>query len=221
MIGHALSGARVEFGDPIFLTIYPSSRHSCTAIRLSRFRSSDPAMGNTVDDRNGFSSWSSAKRPRIFAHATRDEAILELPDYKTGCEAMATDPWAVVLSFCHSVTFLLPHALGMQMCPICLRCNAGLCPCSNAFGHNMLPTGGLPGLGVAFGGSVEYQQNWNPHFHGNVHTACVYQHKTMTEIAEMMESNLLNFEALAKYQSWMHREDHFNHDSHQSNLDFL
>ena len=41
----------------------------------------------------------------------------------------------------------------------------------------------------------------------------------MTEIAEMMESNLLTFEALAKYQSWMHREDHFNHDSHQSNLD--
>ena len=77
----------------------------------------------------------------------------------------------------------------------------------------MLPTGGLPGLGVAFGGSVEYQQNWNPHFHGNVHTACVYKHKTMTEIAEMMESNLLTFEALAKYQSWMHREDHFNHDS--------
>ena len=36
-----------------------------------------------------------------------------------------------------------------------------------------------------------------------------------------MESNLLTFEALAKYQSWMHREDHFNHDSHQSNLEFL
>ena len=66
-----------------------------------------------------------------------------------------------------------------------------------AFGHNMLPASGLAGLGVAFGGSVEYQQNWNPHFHGNVHTASVYQHKTMTEIAEMMESNLLTFEALA------------------------
>ena len=36
-----------------------------------------------------------------------------------------------------------------------------------------------------------------------------------------MESNLLTFEALAKYQNWMHREDHFNHDSHESNLEFL
>ena len=92
----------------------------------------------------------------ILAHETRDEAILDLPDYKTRCEAMASDPWAVVLSFWHSVTFLLPRALGMQMCPVCPRCNARACPCSNAFGHNMLPTGGLQGLGVAFGGSVEY-----------------------------------------------------------------
>ena len=82
----------------------------------------------------------------------------------------------------------------------------------------MLPSGGFQVLGVAFGGSVEYQQNWNPHFHGNVHTACVYQQKTMTEIAEMMESNLLKLETLAKYQSWMHREEHLDHDSHQSNI---
>ena len=85
----------------------------------------------------------------------------------------------------------------------------------------MLFTGGLQGLGVAFGGSIEYQHNWNPHFHGNVHTACVYQHKTMTEIAEMMQSNLLTLETLAKYQSWMHREEHLDHDSHQANLQFF
>ena len=43
----------------------------------------------------------------------------------------------------------------------------------------------------------------------------------MTEIAEMMESNLLKLDALAKYQSWMHREEHLDHDSHQSNLKFF
>ena len=98
-------------------------------------------MRNNFDDRSDFYVWSSAKRPKIFEHEKRDEAILDLPDYKTRCEAMASDPWAVVLSFCNSVTFLLPRALGMQMCPICPRCNAGVCLCSNAFGHNMLPTG--------------------------------------------------------------------------------
>ena len=40
----------------------------------------------------------------------------------------------------------------------------------------------------------------------------------MTEIAEMMESNLLKLETLAKYKSWMHREEHLDHDSDQSNL---
>ena len=68
MIGHALFGARVEFGDPFFVTISQSSRHSATAIRLSRFRQCDPAMGTSLNDRSGFSTWSSAKRPRIFAH---------------------------------------------------------------------------------------------------------------------------------------------------------
>ena len=178
-------------------------------------------MRSTVDDRSGFSIWSSAKRQRIFAHATRDEAILELPDYKTRCEAMAGDPWAVVLSFLHSVQFLLPRGLGMQMCPNCPRCNAGECPCSNAFGHNMLPTDGFAGLGEALGGTVEYQASWNPHFQGNLHTASAYQHKTLMEIAAMMEANLLSLETIARYQTWMRREDHLDRKSHQSNLKFF
>ena len=70
MIGHALFGARVEFGDPLFVAISPSSRHSGTSIRLSRYRQSDPALRNNLDDRSDFSVWSSAKRPRIFAHET-------------------------------------------------------------------------------------------------------------------------------------------------------
>ena len=35
-IGHGLFGARVEYGDPIFLTISPSSRHSGLVARFSR-----------------------------------------------------------------------------------------------------------------------------------------------------------------------------------------
>ena len=50
-----------------------------------------------MDVKRGFSTWSSAKRLRIFAHASRDEVILELPEIKICFEAMATNPWAVVL----------------------------------------------------------------------------------------------------------------------------
>ena len=95
---------------------------------------------------SGFSTWSIAKHPRIFAHATRDEAILESPEYNTRCEAMAADPWAVVLSLCHSVKFLLPRALGMHMRPICPRCNACVCHCSNAFATTCFPQVVFKGL---------------------------------------------------------------------------
>ena len=54
MIGHALFGARVEFGDPLFLAISPSSRHSGTSMRLSRYRQSDPALQTNLDDRSDF-----------------------------------------------------------------------------------------------------------------------------------------------------------------------
>ena len=77
MIGHVLFGARVVFGDPLFLRISPSSRHSGTSMRLSRYRQSDPALQPNLDDRSDFSVWSGAKRPRIFAHATRDAVILD------------------------------------------------------------------------------------------------------------------------------------------------
>ena len=68
---------------------------------------------------------------------------------------------------------------------------------------------------------MEYQASWNPHFHGNLHTASAYQRKTLMEIAAMMESNLLSLEAMEKYQTWMHREDHLDHKSHPSSLKFF
>ena len=50
----------------------------------------------------------------------------------------------------------------------------------------MTPMGGFAGLGVSLGGCVEYQQNDNPHFHGNLHLANIYQFKTLAEIAELI-----------------------------------
>ena len=43
-IGGALFGARVVYGEPIFVTISPSSRHSGLVMRLSRVRANDPLL---------------------------------------------------------------------------------------------------------------------------------------------------------------------------------
>ena len=85
----------------------------------------------------------------------------------------------------------------------------------------MTPLGGLAGLGVALGGSVEYQGNDNPHLHANLHVASVYQHKTLAEIGALMAKNLLCMESITDYQAWICREDHFDLEGHQNNLETL
>ena len=218
-IGHALFGARVEYGDPIFLTISPSSRRSGMCVRLSRYREIDPALEKAADDPCNRSPWHRANRPTIWANDA--VASFDLPEYAVRQLIAARDPWAVVLNFTHSIKFVGARLQGIRMCPNCPRCNATDTPCQNKFGHGMLPMGGLFGLAVAFGGAVEYQKNWNPHFHGNTHVASVYQHKTLQEIADLMSKALLDPQAVIDYQSWVCREDHFDHERHISALNHL
>ena len=40
-IGNALLGARISYGEPLFVTVSPSSRHSGLVLRLSRVRPKD------------------------------------------------------------------------------------------------------------------------------------------------------------------------------------
>ena len=67
--------------------------------------------------------------------------------------------------------------------------------------------GGSFGLAMGIGGSVEYQGNNDPHCHGNVHVVSVYQYKTIAEIADMMQANLLTLDDITTYHSWVCRED--------------
>ena len=70
--------------------------------------------------------------------------------------------------------------------------------------------GGIAGMGISIGGSVEYQMSSDPHFHGNLHVASIYQHKSLVEVASMMQKNLVKLEDIAKFQSWVCREEHFD-----------
>ena len=71
----------------------------------------------------------------------------------------------------------------------------------------MSPVGGSFGLAVGIGGSVEYQGNDDPHFHGNAHLVSAYQYKTLEEIADMMQANLLTLDDITTYQGCVCRED--------------
>ena len=85
-IGRFLFGARVEMGEPLFITISPTTRHNTLCIKFSRYRAADPG-GAEEGARN---------RPQLWDTA---EATIEVPPYDTRRQLAARDPWAVVLSF--------------------------------------------------------------------------------------------------------------------------
>ena len=49
IMGHAQFGARVLYGDCIFITVSPNEQHSALVLRLSRFRRNDPFVQHSHD----------------------------------------------------------------------------------------------------------------------------------------------------------------------------
>ena len=158
MIGLSLFGARVEYGDPLFLTISPSAKHSGMCIRMSRYRESDPAISAETHARASMRPWHTAQHPKIWADGNGKSIGIEIPEYDLRRMMTSRDLWAVMQAFAHSVRYILARLLGLRMCPLCPRCNVSEFCCQNKFGHNMLPMGGTMGLAVALGGAIEYQK---------------------------------------------------------------
>ena len=154
-------------------------------------------------------SWAGLYVPQLWQDAKGEHIDIDVPDYGLRTIIAARDPAAVVANFRFSVQHILARLAGLKMCSECPQCNSprSNTPCSNHFGHNMTSMGGFAGLGVALGGCVEYQQKDNPHFHGNLHLASMYQFKTLAEIAELMESNLVTLDEITHYQDWICHED--------------
>ena len=108
----------------------------------------------------------------------------------------------------------LPAILGIRMCPECPRCNVcqssrrrwTYVPCNDRFGSNMDVMGGVIGGCPAIGGATEYQQKSPPHFHAQVHVACVYQYSTMPEIMERIRNGLLDASSIVNYSTSVHME---------------
>ena len=105
-IGHALFGARIEFGDPLFITISPSTRHSALCIRLSRYRRNDPAIADAASSTTaGVGPWTKFDKPKLYQEQPNNAVVFDVPDYKTRKIMVARDPWAVVLAFKHSLKY--------------------------------------------------------------------------------------------------------------------
>ena len=105
-IGRFLFGARVELGEPIFMTLSPTTRHNALCLRLSRYRQHDPGAGPL----------SGKHVPRVWEEA---EVIVPVPEYETRRQTSVRDPWAVDIAFQCMVRFVFAELLGVRMCFRC------------------------------------------------------------------------------------------------------
>ena len=201
-IGRFLFGARVEMGEPLFITISPTTRHNTLCIKFSRYRAADP----------GGAAEGARDHPKLWDTA---EANIEVPPYDTRRQLAARDPWAVVLSFQTVVRCIFAKLLGIRMC---FRCPA--CDCRDARGHGCHVTGGILGLVTGLCGAIEYQANSTPHFHCNVYIASIWQH-SLSELAAKLNDSTITFEDVRQFLTWAYAESHPDLASYTQQQDHL
>jgi len=204
LMGHRQFGARVVYGDCIFLTISPNEQHSAMVLRLSRFRKNDPHVKHGDTNRKKMAR---QDYPSLEATQCEDDFFIELPEYDLRRAYAAQDPYAVIEGYKIEILLRLATLLGIRMCPECPRCNDKGFGCQDKFGCNMRPGGGVLGGLPAAGGGTEHQGYGTPHLHVEVHVASAYQFDTMPEIVEKLKAQKFSFADWQNYQEWLHAED--------------
>ena len=73
MMGHCEFGARIMYGDSIFITISPNEQHSVLVLRLIRNRANDPMLYGTDPVDVALREISGLRQPRLEADSSSDE----------------------------------------------------------------------------------------------------------------------------------------------------
>ena len=81
--------------------------------------------------------------------------------------------------------------------------------------------GGYAGLCDGLGGATEHRGDGTPHVHGFINLANAYQHRTLEDIALMIEKDMLKLDDIVAFVDRFAKEDHYDNDAHQNNLDEL
>ena len=171
-------GASLVYGSGIFITISPSERHGGLAIRLSRYRESDPLLNPSHAAKER--PWIGKDKPSLETHgnSTADDE----PDYETRKLILARDPLCAVDAFTVQVRVVLACLLGIRMCPDCPHCNHGKNPCQDRFGSNAEAQGGSLGRCDALFGAVETQKSGVLHFHLKAFVQRLHQYPVVVTI---------------------------------------
>ncbi|CAK9024343.1 ATP-dependent DNA helicase [Durusdinium trenchii] len=200
VMGHVQFGARVVYGDCVFMTISLNEHHSALVLRLFRARRSDPFLDTKAAVAQESRRWAGKDVPPLEEPET---AACSLPIASAAMRARlaAQNPHAVMSAFQIEVRVRLAQLLGLRMC---LRCPD--CSCQDRFGSNMLPLGGVFGAAMALGGAIEFQYHSSPHFHFEVFLSNIYQYNTLEQIAQSMSAKALDAKDIFRWYDWVRME---------------
>eukprot|EP00973_Karenia_brevis_P023978 3305987-Karenia_brevis.AAC.1 len=100
---------------------------------------------------------------------------------------ISRDSLASVDGFRTIVCLFMEHLLGLEFCPSCPNCF-----CSDLFGSNAKPEGGILGRVDGIYGAVEAQKSaGNLHVHVQVFVQCLHQHEPLQEIFKVHRDKIL------------------------------
>jgi hypothetical protein len=160
------------------------------------------------------------------------------PGVKEAMAMSANDPLSTILNYNVCIKATLSLVTGLRCCLHCPHCSeekafdyrsasrgsggstqyavCGLRPCQNKFGRNGRIFGGTHGLADGLTGATEHQGSDMPHFHGIISFATPYRSKTLLDIKEMIQKEILSPSSIKRYVEHMCREDHYDVDKHRS-----
>ena len=167
-------GASIIYGAGIFITISPTERHGHLAIKLSRYRETDPLLDpqHAAKER----PWIGKDKPALDMTGGGGTEDDDWPEYEVRRLILARDPLCAVDAFTVHVRVVLACLLGIRMCPDCPHCNHGKNPCMDRFGSNAESQGGILGRCDALYGGVEVQKSGVLHFHAKAFVQRVHQY---------------------------------------------
>ena len=201
-------------------------------------------VGRQFEGTRILETYASASHPRVFTSSnyardpTGAETMreVELPEWLVRQQWLAQDPLASVHHYAVVMRIIVAGAFGVRMCFRCPDCNAdhgcsavneGWTSCSDYMGNNHKSMGGYAGIATALAFANEFQGDDTPQGHGFVAFANVYQYITLQNIGAMLNDNVHNLPAeemlgrITNFMEHLHREDHFDDDQHQANVDAL
>ena len=220
--GHCLFGFRATLGEGTFITITPDRRHSNLLLHLSRVRKNDSSLEGEDDVNACRRKVASEFEPKLVLppDVEPEEAYkyLPLPPLPKRQALNARDPLSSVQHYDVAIRVILSCILGIRMCMQCPNCNdldkeTERCGCQNKFGNNAKVFGGSAGYCDHLVGMTENQGEGTPHFHGVMLLMTIYQHRTLLEIAELIEKDVLSAYEIKAYHEHLCREDHYKHEA--------